>query len=203
MRSITPGILITALASLSLAGACKSSEKKSDRSQPTTTAGAGETGSATDGTRPALPPVPHRLRSTQPEAAATGEDDGAARPAPSLGGGETDEERMQRRTEMRERFAEARKKYDADGDGQLGPDERAAMRDGMMDMRIKLVDKDGDGNISRDEAAGEPGRRRLVRDFDAADANSDGAVSPAELEAHIAERRANRTDEGGRRRRPE
>lgn len=48
---------------------------------------------------------------------------------------------------------------------------------------VKAWDKDGDGAVSKDEwtAAGRPAER-----FDAVDANKDGKITAAELEAAIA-----------------
>ena len=200
MRSISPSIVITALASLSLASACgsKSSDKKNEQAK-TTAAAAGDEAAGGEGARPAVPPVPRRVRSTDPAAAEqTGEQPLGPMGHPAAA--ETDEQRMERRAAMRERFAEQRAKHDKDGDGELGPEERMAMRDEMMGLRLKSIDKDGDGAISREEARAEPGRRALLRDFEVADANQDQKVTREELEAHIAERRANRRDEGGRRR---
>ncbi len=198
MRSITPSILIAALASMSLAtGACsKKSEKKKDEATTSAAPGASDEDGAS--ARPGLPQGPRRMRSSAP-----GDADQGAELGPlghrGDGDGETDEARMQRRAEMRERFAEQRAKHDKNGDGELDAEERTAMRNEMMGMRLKSIDTDGDGAISRDEARAEPGRRPLLRDFDEADANQDQKVTPAELEAHIAERRANRRDEDGRR----
>jgi hypothetical protein len=199
MRSLTPSILFAALASMSLAaGACsKKSEKKKDEAATTSAAPGGATGE--DGARATtgLPPAPRRMRSTEPGAAAQGEDLGPLghRDGDGLG----DEARMARRAEMRERFAEQRAKHDKDGDGELNAEERTAMRTAMMGERLKSIDVDGDGSISREEARAEPGRRRLLRNFDEADANQDQKVTPDELEAHIAERRANRRSEDGNR----
>ena len=52
---------------------------------------------------------------------------------------------------------------------------------------VKQWDKDGDGSVSKDEwvAAGRPAER-----FDAVDANKDGKVTAAELEAAMAAMRA-------------
>ena len=199
MRSITPSILVAALASLSLAGGCsKKSEKKKDE-QASTSAAPGASDGDGDGAskRPGMPAAPHRMRSSDP--GATTQELG---PLGHAGvDEETDQARLERREAMRERFAEQRAKHDKNGDGQLDADERTAMRNEMMDLRLKSIDKDGDGKITRDEARAEPGRRKLLRDFDAADANQDQVVTTDELEAHIAERRANRRDEDGLRRR--
>jgi len=201
MRSVTPSILIAALASLSLVGACgkkNETEKKKDEHASTSAAPGGDDGEAgAPGAR--LPAGPKRMRSSDPGAPAP---DGVEQLGPMGHPGvddETDEQRMERREEMRQRFAEQRAKHDKDGDGQLNAEERTAMRNEMMSMRLKSIDANGDGNISREEARAEPGRRKLLRDFDAADANKDEVVTPEELEAHIAERRANRTAEDGNR----
>jgi len=194
MRSITPSILIAALASLSLAGAgcSKKSEKKKDESASTSAAPGGAGDDEQSSAR--LPPTPRRMRSTDPGATAQGEQNLGPMGHPGVDT-ETDAQRLERREMMRQRFAEQRAKHDKDGDGELNAEERTAMRTEMMGMRLKSIDRDGDGKISREEARAEPGRRPLVRDFDAADANQDQLVTPEELEAHIAERRANRRDE--------
>ena len=207
MRSVTPSIVIAALASLSLVGACgkkNESEKKKDEHASTSAAPGGddgEAGAAEAGAR--LPAGPKRMRSGDPGSTAP---DGVEQLGPVGHPGvddETDEQRMERREAMRQRFAEQRAKHDKDGDGQLDAEERTAMRNEMMSMRLKSIDANGDGNISREEARAEPGRRKLLRDFDAADANKDDVVTPDELEAHIAERRANRRDEDDTRRQPQ
>lgn len=58
-------------------------------------------------------------------------------------------------------------------------------RGAHMLERIKAADTNADGFISRSEAAALP---RLAENFDTLDANKDGQVSFAELEAHRAER---------------
>ncbi|HUS66461.1 MAG TPA: hypothetical protein VMZ28_18115 [Kofleriaceae bacterium] len=198
MRSITPSILVAALASLSLAGGCsKKSEKKKDEQASTSAApGASDGDGTADGKLGAMP-APHRMRSSSDPGATTQELGPMGHPGVDA---ETDQARLERREAMRERFAEQRAKHDKNGDGELDADERTAMRNEMMELRLKSIDKDGDGKITRDEAHAEPGRRKLLRDFDAADANQDQVVTTDELEAHIAERRANRRDEDGRRR---
>lgn len=199
MRSITPSILIAALASLSMASACsKKSESKKDEHASTSAAPGSGDGDVAAGKRAGMPPGPHRMRSTEPGAEPTTELGPMGHPGVDA---ETDQARLERREAMRERFAEQRAKHDKNGDGELDADERTAMRNEMMQMRLKSIDKDGDGKISRDEAHAEPGRRKLLRDFDAADANQDDVVTQEELDAHIAERRANRRDEDGQRRR--
>jgi Ca2+-binding EF-hand superfamily protein len=46
--------------------------------------------------------------------------------------------------------------------------------------KMQAIDKNGDGKISREEAAAYP---RLVKRFDAVDANKDGFVTPQEMKA--------------------
>lgn len=141
--------VLAALASLSLAGACKSDDAGASKSpvQP------GEAAS----------PVPASPSEVDP---------GAQTPQ---GGNDRAQRQQERRAEMR-------KKYDADGDGKLNRDERKAMRTAMFERRMSRLDGNGDGKISRQEA--ESGRlgRRLLEDFDAADANRDSFVSRDELQ---------------------
>lgn len=52
------------------------------------------------------------------------------------------------RGRIRERVLE---KFDKDGDGKLGPEERQAAREALVDRIIQRFDKDGDGKLSREE----------------------------------------------------
>ncbi|MGX6647088.1 hypothetical protein ACWCOP_03980 [Maricaulaceae bacterium MS644] len=76
----------------------------------------------------------------------------------------------------RQRFAEMREEAGAEREGGRG---RAG--------RMAAVDADGDGRISRAEFTGAPSPM-----FDALDANSDGVVTGAEIDARLAERREGR-----------
>jgi EF hand domain-containing protein len=143
--------ILAALASLSLAGACKSDDASASKSpvQP------GEAAS----------PVP----SSPGEEAV---DPGAQTPQ---GGSDRAARHQERRAEMRQ-------KYDTDGDGKLNRDERQAMRTAMLERRMSRLDGNGDGKISRQEAESARFGRRLLEDFDAADANRDSFVSRDELQ---------------------
>jgi len=63
---------------------------------------------------------------------------------------------------------------------------------GPMGDRLKQADTNGDGMISREEAKALP---RLLKDFDAIDANHDGQISADELRAFHQARRAQRQAE--------
>ncbi len=156
---LQPAAVLAALASLSLAGACKSDDAGGSKApqQPATTV-AGAPGSV-DGADQAAP--------TEPLA-------GAARRAGPM----TPEQRQQRRDEMR-------RKYDSNGDGRLSKEERETMRREMLDRRMSRIDADGDGKISRDEASQRPIGRRLLADFDAADSNHDSYITREELDSAV------------------
>lgn len=68
----------------------------------------------------------------------------AAEPAP--GQGARIRERLRGR--VRERLVE---KFDKDGDGKVGPEERAAARDEIVEKIFAKHDADGDGKLSKDE----------------------------------------------------
>ena len=68
-------------------------------------------------------------------------------------------------------------RLDTDGDGYLSETERAAAPGGGR-MLNQIPDPDGDGRISRDEMMAAP-----YRVFDRLDADSDGTISAAEIEA--------------------
>ena len=163
---LQPAALLTALASLTLGGACKSDDAGGSKApqQPTATV-AGAPGSVDgepdDG--PALPPPPRRMSAS----------DGTAGGAAGM-----PDDRRARREEMR-------RKYDTDGNGRLSKEEREAMRRAMLDRRMSRLDGDGDGKISREEAGRAPIGRRLLADFDAADSNRDSFVSREELDAAV------------------
>jgi hypothetical protein len=56
---------------------------------------------------------------------------------------------------------------------------------------VRLVDRDGDGVVTREEAATARGHRaRALENFDAADANGDGTLSPEEVSAAVSTYRA-------------
>jgi len=63
---------------------------------------------------------------------------------------------------------------------------------GPMGDRLKQADTNGDGMISREEAKALP---RLLKDFDAIDANHDGQITADELRAFHQARRAERQAE--------
>ena len=71
-------------------------------------------------------------------------------------------------------------RLDADHDGYLSSTERAALAQRPMGRGLANADADGDGDgrISRSEFMGQP-----YRGFDRLDANHDGVVSTAEMQA--------------------
>lgn len=88
-----------------------------------------------------------------------------------------------------EAFQAARmKEADANADGKLSADELVAMRVKAMSARmsehaaemVKNLDTDADGLLSATELAARPGPAAM---FDKIDANSDGAVTQAEVDA--------------------
>jgi hypothetical protein len=182
--SLSP-FVVSALASLFLATGCKSdkstaaTEKAAD---DTEVAAGSETGGQADGEAPALP-APRRMRSGEPADGTAGE----AGLGPRRWQG-------QRGEDMRQRIEEARKQFDADGDGQLNEDERAAMRRERLKGQIERIDADSDGKISRQEAEASPFGGRMLRDFEGADANQDSFISPEELEAAMSERQSRRME---------
>ncbi len=99
MRSISVASCLTALAAISLASACKSDEARSaDQQQPSTTTQSDQSAASPAGVaqhRPALP-VPRRMRSSQPEAAAGGDQDGD----PGSAAGDREERREEMPTAM-------------------------------------------------------------------------------------------------------
>jgi Ca2+-binding EF-hand superfamily protein len=80
------------------------------------------------------------------------------------------------------------KAADANGDGKLSADELATMQISAMTARItaraakmvELMDTDKDGALSAAELAVPPGPEMM---FDKIDANSDGAITQAEIDA--------------------
>jgi Ca2+-binding EF-hand superfamily protein len=78
------------------------------------------------------------------------------------------------------RLAKHFDEIDTNKDGFLSKDELAAARTKMKDAIFAYIDTDGDGRISREEAARFP---RLALRFDQIDANKDGYLTKAELQA--------------------
>ncbi|MFT4901555.1 MAG: hypothetical protein ACI81V_000829 [Lentimonas sp.] len=80
-------------------------------------------------------------------------------------------------------------RIDANGDGELTPDEMRAHRESMPGKGgergkgegMKALDADQSRSISKEEAANAP---RLAEAFDNIDANGDGELTPDELRAH-------------------
>lgn len=182
MRSLVLFTIGGALLLIALATGCKSDKPAAKAAASATEAGgAGSQAGQPDDPVPAVP-VPRRMRSSQsPGEAAPPRGEGRR----AWGG--------PRGEEVRQRIAEMRKQYDANGDGQLDGDERDAFRQARIKERMARIDSDGDGTISRQEAETAP-FGRMLRDFDAVDANQDSVVSSEELEAAISERQARRTE---------
>lgn len=129
--------------------------------------------------RPSLPETP--------EAVAPAPD----RPRPQLPQRETprdytDPEVME---EMQARWEERRKRreemLDTNKDGVVSPEERHARLQPMVDR----LDKNGDGKLTPDELSGSGRHRMRFDDPAAVDANKDGEISLAELDAAVTERR--------------
>jgi len=75
-------------------------------------------------------------------------------------------------------------RFDADHDGALSADERAAAHTARVTELIARLDTDGSGALSATEFAARPGRgRHRGPDFATIDADHDGAVTVAELAA--------------------
>jgi hypothetical protein len=69
-------------------------------------------------------------------------------------------------------------RIDANRDGFLSAEERAAAAEAARQRRLARVDADGDGRISRTELANQP-----MRLFDHFDANNNDVLSGAEIDA--------------------
>ncbi len=168
MRSLVLFIIGGSL--LAMANGCKSEEPTAANAE---TVASAASAAQPDDRVPALP-VPRRMRSNQ--------------------SGSAPADREARREEMRQRMAEMRQRFDANSDGQLDESERDAMRHARIQDRLARIDSDSDGMISRQEAEAAPFGRRMLRDFDAVDANQDARISPEELEAAMSERQARRRE---------
>ena len=178
MQRLTSFAFLTALASLSLAGGCKSDDAGGSQSpqQPSTAAA----------------PAPNEVEDLGAPGA-----DGAGDGGQAQRGGQNmsvDERRAARREERL-------RQYDTDKDGRLNRDERAAMKTALLDRRMQRIDRDGDGKITREEASRGRVGKRLLADFDRADTNRDSSISREELAAALdamrAQRRAERQQAGG------
>ena len=178
MRSVILFVIGGALLVMALATGCKSEGPAAAKAVEPETTAAGTAAAQPEGSTPALP-VPRRMRSDQPDSA-----DPAARRA----------WREQRGEAMRKRTAEMRERFDANHDGQLDEEERGAMRHARVQDRVARIDSDSDGMISRQEAEAAPFGGRMLRDFDAVDANQDSRISADELEAAMSERQARRRE---------
>jgi hypothetical protein len=186
MRSLVLFTIGGALLVIALATGCKSDDaaaKKPAASDPDTTAASGDSAAGQPSDPAPSLPVPRRMRSGESADGGVAEQDRDGR-----GGW-----RGPRTEQMKQRMAEMRKRFDANGDGQLDDEERDAMRRVRIQDAVKRIDADGDGTISRDEAeTARFGGGRMLRDFDAVDANQDSVISPEELEAAMSERQARR-----------
>jgi Ca2+-binding EF-hand superfamily protein len=120
-------------------------------------------------------------------------------------GGDKPERRKQPKMD-RKAFME---KFDADGDGKLSEEEKAAAKAAMdakrEEMRLKRFDKDGDGVLSEEEkAAAEAAKAKMIAEWDK---DGDGKLSKEEhmmMRKAMRERqkeRAGKRGEGGKRKR--
>lgn len=83
-----------------------------------------------------------------------------------------------------ERRQEMLEMYDADGDGRLSDEERAALREARVADVVARMDQDADGRLTREELAAAGARRPgPPLDFDALDTDQDGYVSVEEMAA--------------------
>ncbi|MBL8620121.1 MAG: EF-hand domain-containing protein [Myxococcales bacterium] len=117
-----------------------------------------------------------RLAPDEPAARHRGHRDRGDRPAPA------DRAELEARREAHHQAMLDR--FDADHDGALSADERAAAHLARVTELIAKLDTDGDGALSATEFAARPGPgRHRGPDFATIDADHDGAISAAELAA--------------------
>jgi hypothetical protein len=109
-----------------------------------------------------------------------------------LSDAEKDQMKAERMARREAHQAEVLAENDTDKDGTLSEAERAAMRTKRVDAMFGRLDADGDGKVTAAELEATGGRRGGVRDFAEADTDGDGALTKAELEAVRGNRRVRR-----------
>jgi EF hand len=170
VRRMTKQLSIAA--ALVLAVACKTDTPSPASSRPA----AGDTATKARSGKIDVKPVQPAL----PAAAAAGDDKPAAGDSPRGNPAGRDEWRKRRDA-----------KLDANGDGVVSDEERAAaMQQRVTAMRTRL-DADGDGKLTPAELANAPGRMHFDNPA-ALDTNHDGDISADELAAGLKARRDQR-----------
>lgn len=90
-----------------------------------------------------------------------------------------------------------RRRFDANHDGKVTPDELAAASRGRMEAAHSRMDLDGDGKLTADELASTNTRMRFD-DGEKLDTNRDGNISADELGAGLRARREQRATEAAK-----
>jgi hypothetical protein len=109
--------------------------------------------------------------------------DQPALPSDDSGSDDRDARWEQRRERMQERRKERMAELDTDGDGKLSPEELAAARTKRAEEMHGRFDTDGDGKLTPDELGSARMFRRGLGDPAELDADKNGDISNAELEA--------------------
>jgi hypothetical protein len=167
-------------AALVLAVACKTDAPSSATPAPTGEDTAAKARSAKIEVKPVQPALPAAPAAPAPPA-----------PGDDKAGGDSPRGNPAARDEWRKR---RNARLDANGDGVVSDEERAAaMRERMTAMRARL-DADGDGKLTPAELANAPGRMQFDNPA-ALDTNHDGDISADELAAAMQARRDQRRTE--------
>jgi Ca2+-binding EF-hand superfamily protein len=106
-------------------------------------------------------------------------------------------DREERMAIRRDRRAAALARHDANRDGMLDRDERAVMHRERTDKLFQEQDTNRDGMLSAAET--EATCSRLIRRFDAIDADGNGQITRAEIQAHHEARAGHRRGKRGHR----
>jgi hypothetical protein len=129
----------------------------------------------------------HKGRSGKIEFTRPPRRDQPALPAEGSDGDSGSDDREARWEQRRERMAERRKErmaaLDTDGDGTLSPDELAAAKTKRVEEMHGRFDADGDGKLTPAELGDARMFRRGMGDPSELDADKNGDISNAELEA--------------------